>query len=104
MSEAHGVEDQVVQIDFPAGEFVSAQFARQQAERIADLALKLSNAELLCGHHKTVIGERDGRIAALEAALRDLLDRVDRNGGIGPYNGGVPFAVKTARALLGDSK
>lgn len=34
-------------------------------------------------------------------ALADLLERVDINGGLGEYNGGVPFAVANARKALG---
>lgn len=33
-------------------------------------------------------------------ALKDLLERVDINGGIGEYNGGPVFAVSRARALI----
>jgi acetyl esterase/lipase len=38
--------------------------------------------------------------AELVEALRDLLERVDRNGGIGEYKGGPAFVTGKARALL----
>jgi hypothetical protein len=40
------------------------------------------------------------RIEKLEGALTKLLDRVDRNGGLGEYKGGPPFVVSEARAAL----
>jgi hypothetical protein len=52
---------------------------------------------------RSACAERDllrERERELVEALRDLLDRVDRNGGLGEYKGGVPFATKTARELL----
>jgi hypothetical protein len=36
----------------------------------------------------------------LAVALVDLLDRVVRNGGLGEYTGGKPFAIKQARDAL----
>lgn len=57
--------------------------------------------------YQRVTESRDAELVRLRAerdrlreALRDLLDRVDRNGGIGPYIGGAPFAVRNARAAL----
>ncbi len=40
------------------------------------------------------------RIEALETALRNLIIRVDMNGGIGEYKGGPAFVMKRARELL----
>ncbi len=43
--------------------------------------------------------EKWGREHA-KPAIKDLLDRIDRNGGIGEYKGGPAFAVKRAREAL----
>lgn len=37
-------------------------------------------------------------------ALADLLERVEINGGLGEYNGGVPFAIYNAGKVLGRPK
>jgi hypothetical protein len=50
-----------------------------------------------------LIASQRARIAALEQALADLVERVDRldlPGGLGEYNGGKPFALPNARKLL----
>ncbi len=45
--------------------------------------------------------KRDAKRATeLEAALRDLIDRIDRHGGLGEYKGGMPFALMNARRLI----
>lgn len=39
-------------------------------------------------------------IERYEAALKDLVERIDRNGGLGDYKGGPPFALARAREAL----
>lgn len=42
----------------------------------------------------------EARLATATEALKNLVDRVDRNGGLGAYTGGQPFALSDARAVL----
>jgi hypothetical protein len=51
-----------------------------------------------------VVNEADARLIAaapdLLEALKNLLDRVERNGGIGEYKGGPAFVVKAAKSAI----
>ncbi len=55
----------------------------------------------------TMTAEDVNRVIAhnkrLRKALTDLVDRVERNGGLGEYNGGRAFALSQARAALKES-
>lgn len=54
-------------------------------------------SEFIAAANPQVIIELLDRIEKAETALRDLLQRVDINGGLGEYKGGPAFAVKNAR-------
>lgn len=43
-------------------------------------------------------------IKELRECLGHLVDRVDRNDGLGEYNGGQPFIMKTSRRVLDKTK
>jgi hypothetical protein len=63
---------------------------------------KLSDGDplFIAGQMRSAIQREREKNAILLEALRDLLNRVERNGGLGEYTGGPAFAVQNAKNAI----
>lgn len=67
---------------------------------IADVDNDPQNASFIATFNPETVLRLLDTIERYEAALKDLVERIDRNGGLGDYKGGPPFALARAREAL----
>ena len=73
---------------------------RDGCDSCTDLRAELERQSALLHDSRAEIDRLTAENERLLEVLRNLLERVDRNGGLGEYKGGKAFAVSDARAAL----